>query len=267
MEAFVSVFLHSEWPCQLVGCICNGFVTSIQLPNIDKSNSKRKPVYCDSTFYIAVQNHCVGRHCVVSIATGYGLDGLGIESRWRSPRLALGPTQPSVKWVPVLFLGRRVVEAWRWPLTLSSAQVKERVELYLYSTSGPSWTGLGWTVLFKSWPLLWIVTLLCTCYRQQADGLDRDITLCPLQTVISVWEPRRPVFYLCFGYLTPCLMPFFSLWIIQRPLLHIFCTLCNQYSFHFSVIATFYYSDRIAESGILQPAHSNPQIPFVYYFI
>ena len=34
---------------------------------------------------------------------------------------------------------------------LSSAEVKERVELYLYSPSGPSWPVLGWTLplLFK----------------------------------------------------------------------------------------------------------------------
>ena len=37
----------------------------------------------------------------------------------------------------------------------SSAEVKERVELYLYSPSGPSWPVLGWTLpwvqLFLSW--------------------------------------------------------------------------------------------------------------------
>jgi hypothetical protein len=33
----------------------------------------------------------------VSIGTGYGLDGPGIESH--ASRLALGPTQPPVQWV------------------------------------------------------------------------------------------------------------------------------------------------------------------------
>ena len=33
---------------------------------------------------------------------------------------------------------------WRWQPTPSSAEVKERVELYLHSPSGPSWPVLGW---------------------------------------------------------------------------------------------------------------------------
>jgi hypothetical protein len=43
----------------------------------------------------------------VDVATGYGLDGLGIESRWGRdfPHLskpALGLNQPTVQWVPGL---------------------------------------------------------------------------------------------------------------------------------------------------------------------
>jgi hypothetical protein len=63
-----------------------------------------------------------GRDSAVGIATRYGLDGLGIEIRWRRDfphpsRPALGPTQPPVQWVPGPFPGGKAAGAWRLPPT------------------------------------------------------------------------------------------------------------------------------------------------------
>jgi len=63
-------------------------------------------------------------------------------------------THPGRPWDPPgllhngyrVFPGGKAAGAWRWPSTPSSSVVKERVELYLYSHSGPSlfvlWTSL-----------------------------------------------------------------------------------------------------------------------------
>jgi hypothetical protein len=52
----------------------------------------------------------VDRDSSLGIATGYRLDGPGIESEWgrdflHMSRPALGPTQPSVHWVPDFLRG------------------------------------------------------------------------------------------------------------------------------------------------------------------
>ena len=65
-----------------------------------------------------------GRDSSVGIATRYGLDGPGIESRWgldfpHPSRPALGPTQPSIQWVSGLSRrqsGRAVVLTTHPPL-------------------------------------------------------------------------------------------------------------------------------------------------------
>jgi hypothetical protein len=63
-----------------------------------------------------------GRDSSVGIATGYGLDGPEIESRWGE----IFHTRANRPWSAA---GGKATGAWRWPPTPSSAKVKERVEL------------------------------------------------------------------------------------------------------------------------------------------
>ena len=64
----------------------------------------------------------MGRYSSVGLATRYGVDGPGIERRWgrdnpHPSRPALGPTHPSIQWVPGLFAGGKAVGTWRLPPT------------------------------------------------------------------------------------------------------------------------------------------------------
>ena len=74
-----------------------------------------------------------GRDSSVSITACYGLDGPGKESRWGRDfpqlfRTALGPTQPPIQWVLVLYRGvKRPGRGVDHPPP-SSAEVKGRVE-------------------------------------------------------------------------------------------------------------------------------------------
>ena len=86
----------------------------------------------------------MGQDTSVGIATRYGLDGPGIESWWGTRfsapvQIGTGLTQAPTQWVTGLFPGvKRLGRGVEHPPS-STAEVKERVELYLYSPSGPSW--------------------------------------------------------------------------------------------------------------------------------
>ena len=76
-------------------------------------------------FYCGLFYLRVGR-----VATGYGLDGPGIESRWgrdfpHLSRPALGPTQPLVQWVPGVSRGKKRPGRGTDPSPLSSAVAKK----------------------------------------------------------------------------------------------------------------------------------------------
>jgi hypothetical protein len=100
---------------------------------------------------------------------GYGLDGPGIEFRCVRDfphlfRPALGPTQTPIKWVPCLFPGVKRPGLGVDHPPSSSAKVKEKVQQFLYSPSGPSWPVLGRTVPLPL-PMLRLFLLLvsATC--------------------------------------------------------------------------------------------------------
>jgi hypothetical protein len=109
------------------------------------------PAWCvvgslDINVYVWVP---VGRDSVVGIATRYELDGPGIESRWgrdfqQLSRPAPGAHPASCTMGTGSFPGvKRPGRSVDHPPP-SSAEVKERVELYFYSPTGPSWPVLWW---------------------------------------------------------------------------------------------------------------------------
>jgi hypothetical protein len=84
----------------------------------------------------------------VGIATRYGLEGPGIDSQSGariSAPVHTGPGAHPASCTVITGSFPRVERPGRgvdYPPP-SSAEVKERVELYLYSPSGPSWPVLG----------------------------------------------------------------------------------------------------------------------------
>ena len=79
----------------------------------------------------------MGRDSSVGIATPYPLDGEGLDFRLGGEIFRTHPSVPGLS--PEVERPVRGVE----DAPLSAAEVKERVDLYLYSSSGTSWTVLG----------------------------------------------------------------------------------------------------------------------------
>jgi hypothetical protein len=108
-------------------------------------------------------------------ATGWTIGVLGFYSRLgleiflftTASRLALGPTQPPIQWVPgAVSLGVK------WPgreadhSPPSSADVKEWLELYLYSPDTPSWRGARFKKAHENFTFLlftFINNCVCRC--------------------------------------------------------------------------------------------------------
>ena len=110
-------------------------------------------MYFSSSFTLFFLSSYVGWDSSVGIATRYGLDCPAIESRWGGKIFRTLPDRPLGP--PILLYNRyrciprgKLAGAWRWPPTPSDAKVKERVDLYFYSPSGPLLPVLGWTLPF-----------------------------------------------------------------------------------------------------------------------
>jgi len=110
---------------------------------------KAKNIYIKEVMYWP--KRVEGRDSSVVITTRYGLDGPGIESRWWV--IFFAPVQTSRGAHPASYtvgIGsfpgvKRPGRGVDYPPP-SSATVKEKVELYLYSPFGPSWPVLGWNL-------------------------------------------------------------------------------------------------------------------------
>ena len=109
----------------------------------------------------------VGLYSSVGIATRYGLDSPGIEFRSGRDfpqrfRPAIGSNQPPVQWVPNLSRGVMRPEHGVVYPPQSSADVKERVELYIYSHSG-----LSWPILEQTLHLVYVYFYIFTAPNDQ----------------------------------------------------------------------------------------------------
>jgi hypothetical protein len=91
--------------------------SSVGIATSLRGGRSRVRIPLDARDFSVLQIVQTGRDSSVGIATRYGLDGPGIESRWgrdflQPSRPALGPTQPPVRLIPGLFPGGEAAGAW-----------------------------------------------------------------------------------------------------------------------------------------------------------
>jgi hypothetical protein len=132
-------------------------------------------------------NGCfVGRDSSVCKATRYGLNRSGIEFRWGARFPAPVQTGPGAH--PASYkMGTGSFPREKRPRRdvdhphTSSAEVEERVELYLYFPSGTSWPVLGWT-LSCFYQRMFRITLWST----REHSLMRSFLECTIQRML--WQ-------------------------------------------------------------------------------
>jgi len=145
------ILMSTVW--RFTVCVCFGHVRSwLQLlsgPRCPESKHNSS----------AVQLVSWSLYKFIQIATSYRLGGQGSNP----VRGEIFRTRLDRPWDPLSFLsggyrffpGEKAVGAWHWPPTPSSVEVKERVELYLCSTYGPSrrviWWNLSLALRFNSY--------------------------------------------------------------------------------------------------------------------
>ena len=138
----------------------------------------------------------MGWDSAVGIATVYGLDGPGIESRCERDfphpsRPALWPTQPPVQWVPGLSPGVKRPGRGADHPPPSKCRGHERVGLYLYSPSGPQWP-----VIWRSFTFCLDNTREYRLCPKHTNGSRNDSSLCPVTQFVMTLAFSCPPFIL-----------------------------------------------------------------------
>jgi len=162
--------MFRKWPNFYPFFSASSFIPSFIVPPVNLyaegclliSNINRSTKHPDWGCFYLFLCHTSGPGSSVGIATGYGLDGPGIEFRWGRDFQHLSPDRP---WgLPsLLYNGQRVFLGGKKlpgrdadPSPSSSVVGHERVELYLYSPYRPYGLCRA-SVPVQGWPLplLW----------------------------------------------------------------------------------------------------------------